>query len=736
MQNRPVNLFVRSHSSRSGGMWQVEPNFAARLVGLFAVIVLVFAVIGARLAYVQCALIDGFVLPSEQRFASYEPIPCRDGSILSAEMSVLAEDVERFQIRMHYRWLEEPADAQWLRAQALSRLSKEQRGERELIREAEAHVLEERSAMWDRLAALLEVSTGEMADRRQRIQQRIERMKSYVELRRADRRDESPLAAHETTPVGDTGLVELWWYRLVRALTTSPQRGLDDPLVLPEESDYYVIAEGLDLPVAGRIKDEPHLFPGLDLHLTTQRVYPAGPVACHVVGMRTPLDATEIEERKGAFPQGDPLGYREGDRVGRAGVERSYDRALRGVPGVRRVVRNRRGEILETEVVRAPRRGHDVELTVALPLQRQCETLLDKALGDRLPSGGMAGSTGKRLPRGGVIVVMKAGTGEVVAAAAAPRFNLNLYSEFERTLWDAVLADERRPMFSRVTEMAIAPGSVFKVLTALALLSDPNFHPEEAVTCRGYLDNPNSHRCYIFTHYGVGHGEVTLADALTQSCNVYFFDSARRTGPRRLVTWARRFGFGRPTGIDLPGESSGNVPSPEKPGQPWYPGDTLGLAIGQSRLTVTPLQIVRMMGAVANGGRLVVPHVARDIGDVSWYETAHFEPEYVPELGESMLGRVQDALTQVVANRKGTGYKYVRLAGVNIAGKTGTAETGRGDHAWFAGFVPAEAPKYAFVVVLEHGGGGGAVAGPVAKQVVQSLDDLGLLGTPRLSRAE
>ena len=165
--------------------------------------------------------------------------------------------------------------------------------------------------------------------------------------------------------------------------------------------------------------------------------------------------------------------------------------------------------------------------------------------------------------------------------------------------------------------MALPPGSAFKVVTAVALLESASVDPEKAFFCQGYLHQPDRQRCEIYVRQGVGHGDVTLADALGVSCNVYFFHFAGLMGPRPLVAWAERFGFGRPTGVDLPGEAVGTLPSPENirqlEGHAWRTADTQSMAIGQGSLTATPLQMVRMMAAVANGGRLVTPHVVERV---------------------------------------------------------------------------------------------------------------------------
>ena len=164
--------------------------------------------------------------------------------------------------------------------------------------------------------------------------------------------------------------------------------------------------------------------------------------------------------------------------------------------------------------------------------------------------------------------------------------------------------------------MKLPPGSVFKVISAVAAIESGAMPPDVPFPCLGYLDSPEKrHRCYTFLHQHAGHGDVTLVDALCRSCNVYFFTAARRMGPETLVEWARQFGIGQPTGLDLPSEEAGRLPAPDTQRTPWKPGDTLDLAIGQSKLEVTPMQMARVIAAVANNGYLVTPHLAANSGD-------------------------------------------------------------------------------------------------------------------------
>jgi penicillin-binding protein 2 len=286
------------------------------------------------------------------------------------------------------------------------------------------------------------------------------------------------------------------------------------------------------------------------------------------------------------------------------------------------------------------------------------------------------------------------------------------------------------------------------------VLESGKINPDEPLDCQGYFGkNPKRYRCYSFSHYGHGHGDTDLGMAICRSCNVYFFTAASQLGPHPFVAWAQRFGFGQPTGIDLPGERGGHLPIPsgkagekvlrDTDGKAWYPGDTLGLAIGQARLTATPLQISRLMAAIANDGYLVRPRVVQRsnprIDEGSQTSTRpQLRSSAIPQLTEGTLGFVREGLVKVVAHPRGTGYKRVRMKEIAIAGKTGTAEVGpgRGDHAWFAGYVPADRPRFAFAVVMEHAGSGGREAGPVAKELVQAMLAEGLLHSTQVTQRD
>jgi len=659
---------------------------------------------------------------------------------LAADGEVLAEDREIFGLKVHYRWLEEPPHPAWLKSQALSRLDRPARRDPQRVAREQERVLELRARLWNQLAQATRLDLETLAGRRREIQNRVEHIYELVERRRSA--VETELSAYNEPDPAPQTLWERIWQTVVAALTTPPVRDAAEPLVIREQLDYHLLVPDMSIETAFEIEAHPESFPGTRVAVSTRRIYPQREMASHLVGYRTPIDDDVLKERAIRFPHGDPLDYRAGDRVGKTGLECFYERHLRGLRGLRRLVLDRRGEILKTETVREPRYGQDLVLSLNLPLQQSAERLLDEVLehehtdeinGKALP-----------IPPGGAIVALDIRTGAVLAAASAPRFDLRLLVDPEPEEWERILADPRKPLFHRAAEMALPPGSVFKVLSAVAFLESGRFDPERAFHCQGYLDDPEHLRCLIYRNFGASHGDITLVDALARSCNVYFFAAARRIGAAPIIDWAARFGFGQPTGIDLPGERGGHLPRSAASATTArrisnsraVSGDALQLAIGQAKLTTTPLQVARLMAAVANGGKLITPRLVDSAGpaviataDSASGARTMSENDSIPGLSPRSLEWVRLGLAQVVSDRQGTGYKTVRLSEVSIAGKTGTAEPGgqRPDHAWFAGYVPADTPKIAFVVVLENAGSGGHAAGPVARRFVQAMLAQGLL---------
>ena len=751
MRNSPLSaVFDPLDISSSSDLIAPSSPWRIHLIGAGFSLIMILVV--ARLAYVQTQLTDRYLAALQVTTTETEILPARDGRILAGGV-VFAADIEQYAVQLHYRWLQANADSAWLRQQIRNRLSRKERSNAELVAGTEQQIQRERDLLRKNLTDLLQISDNELRERCARIETRVQRIADSVNRRHQGKPDKD--AATVETDTESTQSPLSWPMRIAaqirQALTTPPKREADQRIIVREEESWHTIVDDVALSIASQISEHPEQFPGARITSFTRRTYPQQNLAAHVVGAQTAVRDDELveDELLSSFRR-EAL---HGQRRGRFGVELSYAKELKGVFGVREIVRNRRQQVVSSNIIRTPVSGHDVVLTIDPDLQQTCEHLLAEVLTDtprRLLSAvdDQATDEGRQteaepsssgiqpVPTGGSIVVMDVQTGQLLAAASAPGFDLNLFAGASDEDWQRANADQRRPFISRFSGMALPPGSTFKTLTAVAALETGAFTAKQTFFCQGYLDNPDEHRCLIFRHFGQGHGNISLTAAMAQSCNVYFFDAARRMGILPIAEWAERFEFGQVTGVDLPFEKSGTVPvdagtmssSSSQTALRRFQREALGFAIGQSKLTVTPLQISRLMASIANGGWLVTPHVVSEEGLARRTEQSPaavrlFPRRQIPGLTVDTLSAVRRGLTAVCEESYGTGYKTVRLPHVQIAGKTGTAETspGKPDHAWFAGYAPADDPQIAFVVVLEHGGSGSHAAGPVAREVVRKL---------------
>jgi len=461
-----------------------------------------------------------------------------------------------------------------------------------------------------------------------------------------------------------------------------------EPLLVREDVGLWEVA---------KVESRREWFPSVEIEQVPVRSYPAGPAAAHVVGYVGEVGEAQLASQG---PEG-PL--QPGDVVGKSGIERAYDESLRGRRGWKLVTVNSLGrQFGEPRVGREPVDG--------TPLRTTLDIRLQKALYEAL--GGEAGAG----------VFLNPWTGEILALASTPAFDPNLFAgPVTPEAWRALAADPRRPLHDRAIASFYAPGSTFKVLLSIAGLETGTISPETIRHCSGSIVLYG--RPFLCWKKG-GHGSVALERALVHSCNVYFYQLGKALGIETIARYADLFNIGRPTGVDLPGESGGVLPSPEwkrkRTGEPWYAGETISVSIGQGVLAVTPLQMATLISAVATGGMLPRPHVRAD---------AKPEPVKLPVAPET-FGLVRRALREVV--EAGTG-RRAALGPIPVAGKTGTAQVFKHsagidadklpkeerDHAWFVGYAPAERPEIAFAVVVEHGGHGGTAAAPIVRQVLE-----------------
>jgi len=707
----------------------VDPRRRLRLCGV--VLLALFALVLLRAVQLETSCGEAYRAEAASPLRREKSLPGVRGRILGADGTVLAVDREIHSLAVHYRYLQEPADEGWLRYTARRRLAPAERKDPARLEAEQQRILAERREMARRLCDLCKLGPEQWQSRARAVQARVEHIAETVNRRyrlRWETNGREPQDSKTNAPAGPLRLSRL----LHEALQSSVDEDQPRRITVAEELDYHVMADDVPLSVVAEIEGHPQDYPGVKIVSRTRRSYPCGSLAAHVLGYLGRVG-----------PQESPGDYHPEDYVGRCGVEARYEHLLRGRRGLAVELVDRTGRLLSRFRQREPGVGRDVVLTIHPSLQRTAEALLDSAVKRRgILSPGAP-------PGGGAVVVMDVESGAIRAAASTPRFDPNLFLAGDAEAIGRIMQSPERPLFDRSLQMALAPGSVFKTVCAAALLESGAVDPSEPFHCRGYLHQPDQWRCAVFVRHGIGHGDVDLARALAASCNVYFFHHAEQLGPEPLVRWARRFGFGRPTGVDLPAEAWGRVPDPSTietlEGHPWRTGDTLALAVGQGSLTATPLQVARLMAALANRGRLVRPHVVSRLGMVAGKDGPDDAPGEKPAVEDELLARrraqpvaglhartlqiVRKGLRRVVADPEGTAHATVFIEQLPVAGKTGTAETtpDRPAHAWFAGYVPADRPRFAVVAVLEYGGDASQAVGPVVKRLVLRMDELGLL---------
>ncbi len=466
-------------------------------------------------------------------------------------------------------------------------------------------------------------------------------------------------------------------------------------------------------------------FPGVEVQARLFRDYPLGKTAAHVIGYIGRIndrDQERIEE------QGETANYRGSDHIGKTGLEHSYEAELHGVTGVEQVEVNAGGRAVRLMSRTPPVAGSDLELTLDIELQKVAEA----AFGERR----------------GALAAIDPRTGGVLALASMPAFDPNLFVDGISTAdWKALNDSPDHPLLHRAIYSAYPPGSTFKPFMALAALTTGKRTAEQSMPDPGYFTF-GGHR-FMDDKVG-GHGTVDLHKSIVVSCNTYYYELANDLGIDAIAAFMRPLGFGSRTGIDIPGEAEGVLPSPEwkrarfkkREQQKWYGGETISVGIGQGYNAYTPLQLANALATVVNGGKVYKPHVVRHVVDAATGKRRPIEPSPIRELSfkPAHLAAVRAAMVDV--NKEGTGARAFAGAPYSVGGKTGTAQVyslrgskyvaGRvaerlRDHSWFIAYAPADNPTIALAVLVENGGFGAQSAAPIARQVI----DYHLLGDRR-----
>jgi len=460
------------------------------------------------------------------------------------------------------------------------------------------------------------------------------------------------------------------------------------------------VRRGLSMNDVARVEEWKLELPGVIVEVEPQRAYPNSRFAAHLLGYVREASDEQLKQGR----------YRRGDMVGQSGLERLLDEFLRGKDGGERIEVDAMGRQVRMIQSTEPHPGAQVITTVDRRIQEVAERAME----------GKAGS----------VVVMDPRNGDVLAMVSTPAFEIDRFTgSIDRNAWLRVMQDPNHPLLNRTIQSQYPPGSVFKLVVAAAGLQEGTLVPGDRVQCTGQFQLGT----WTFRDWKKeGHGSVDLMRGIRDSCDVFFYTAGLKIGAPAIAKYATAFGFGSATGIDLGGEKFGLIPQPRasRRGVPatWHAGETVNISIGQGAVLVTPMQVARFMSAIANGGVLwkprLVQRIERPDKGLVWADSGSVNGHV--ELSPMVWAFLRQSLWAVV-NDGGTGVA-ARIPGLDIAGKTGTAQTvansksSKGqDHAWFASFGPVKDPEVVVVVIVERGGHGGEVAAPIARQIFNSI---------------
>ena len=499
----------------------------------------------------------------------------------------------------------------------------------------------------------------------------------------------------------------------------------------------------------------PHL-PGINIQKNERRIFPQGSLAVHITGYVGRVSKSEQKENS-------PELFLPGFRIGKSGIELQYDKEMRGISGEKRVEVNSLGKVIRSSIEKETVKGKDFNLSLDVELQTkalrrlqagndhlvnvnsvEAQSILNKnkSFAWQLRDDRNYINKNKEgsfvLPESGSVVVMDVETGEVIVSASAPTYDPNKFDPgISASDWQMLSNHPRNPLINKAISGQYPPGSTFKMMVALAALEAGVITSKTKSFCSGHIEvGDMKFHCWK----KLGHGSVNVIDAIAQSCDVFFYEIALKTGINKIAKISREFGLGLPTGLNLPGEKGGLIPDRDwklrEKQKVWRPGETIIAGIGQGYVLVTPMQLALMTARIANGGKKIIPTLIKYDGKISnnFLNTV---------ISKDNLNIIKKAMESVTLDEFGTGRTF-RLGkkGVEMAGKTGTVQVRRisttereseegviknedriwewRDHALYVGYAPMEKPKYAISVIVEHGGSGSSKAGPIARDIMEA----------------
>jgi len=477
--------------------------------------------------------------------------------------------------------------------------------------------------------------------------------------------------------------------------------------------DPVTIFRGLTFKQVSYLYEHLKNYPGIRIDMEAVRNYKDDFAYSNLVGYMGEVNDSELKKYNG---------YRPGDLIGKTGLEKEYEKRLKGTNGAKQVEVNSFGQVVKILKTKHAKPGEDVVLSIDYDLQKFGMELLKR--------------------KKGAIVVLNIYNNKVLLMATNPSYNLNKFVPFIKSdYWKAITNDQDKPMLNRAIEGSYPPGSVFKILMAATALTENEITPDTTFECNGvFYYGSYDYKCWKKS----GHGKVDLKKSIVESCDIYYYNLGLKLGIDTISKYAHNFSLGKKTGIDLPNEKSGIFPDrnwKEKAfGQPWYPGETVITSIGQGYSNVTPLQMAVMLSGVFNGGMIYQPSLVKGFETTDGFEAKPVKINKKIDIDNSTRNFLLNAMYNAVYGLHGTAHR-ARVGEVKIGGKTGTAqvvslkkfeqyEEGEvpekyRDHSWFGGVFPVDEPRYVIVSLIEHGGSGGHSAASISGAVINKMVKMG-----------
>lgn len=478
------------------------------------------------------------------------------------------------------------------------------------------------------------------------------------------------------------------------------------------------IAKDISQKSVAKIGEEKYKIYGISIVSVPKRYYPNGNLLSHTIGYVSKISSTEYEKKK-------EQGYNVNSVVGKAGIEQSFEKYLKGKDGVIKEETDTLGNVSSQTETTEAKSGDNVTLTIDYRLQKVAEESLLNAI-NGLQNGTLVGKKFSDA-NAGAVVVLDVDSGEVLASASYPTYDINsLIGGISLKDWNALQNNSLHPMLNRVVSGTYSPGSTFKMLVGMAGLMNGKITVDEKYYDPGIYPYGYHPKCWLYTDRHMTHGWINIEGAIKGSCNCYFYEVGRRIGISEIVKYAKLFGLGQKTGIELSGEVAGTIAGADDKSEdglksPWYLGDTLSAAIGQSGSSYTPIQLANYIATIANGGKLnkvsliksvdnEVAGTSESLADINKYTSEYtgvnFEEKDL-NINSEYIDAIKKGMLSVTSETGGTSYIVFKNSDIQVAGKTGTAQVPNGNNnGIFVGFAPYDNPKIAVVAVIEHGGEG------------------------------